>query len=276
MNSVFHFLVPCLILGCPIKEEIALFQQQLISVPSNREKAQAHYQMAILNARDQELDKAFTHFLYALKMVPLQESHSLEDCTFQAAFSDYLTGAIREPKEVALELIKKYAGIESPPLSFLLATAYANLENYELFFDLFYQGFPLYGESYLAHKTRGIIYLRLSQHALTFEERQALKKEAAYYLTKALEKNVPDASLYKLLIFLAKDEKKDSLILTYLQKMVEEKVVMARGDICFYIEEAVRLGDSDLGQRMIALARSQYTMSRAIELAQEFLNQNRE
>jgi len=279
---IFLF-APLFLSATPIKDEIALYQKELSVSQSEVERGEIHYKLASAYFRDQETDKAFQHFLFALKSVRLKPAPQMspeEEKLYEGAMADYLGGAGTDPVRVAKQMLEKYAehadaNREWVHLNFLVATAYANLGLYEDFFERFYHAYSYLGETFLAYKTRGILYLRLSQHGRSAEERHTFQEEAFHYLTLALDRSPKDSSLYKVLIFLAKDEKNDSLVLNYLQKMVEHGAHISRGDIYLYVREAVALGESALGQQIIDLARTQYDFSRAISAAQEYLNQCR-
>lgn len=280
---LLFLMVPLFARATDIKEEIAAYQKELRAAQSENLRGELHYQLACALFRDQEVDKAFHHFLIALKSIPLKPTPQMkqeEKKLYEAALCDYLGGAGSYPVRVAKQMLERYgepakANSEWVHLNFLMATAYANLGLYNDFFESFYHAFPYLGETFLAHKTRGILYVRLSQHGRSPEERHAYQEEAFHYLTLALDRNPEDSSLYKVLIFLAKDEKNDSLVLKYLQKMVEHKAHISRSDIYLYVREAVALGESVLGQQIIDLACTQYDFSRAISAAQEYLNQCR-
>lgn len=266
-----------------IKEAIAEKQKTLLEVQSNEERSRLYFDLSLAYYSDQETDKAFENFLEALKLAPsktLLDTDEKEAELYQRALNDYLSQAGSDPIRVAKELLDDYGEIATQntsyiSLNFLIATAYANLGKYEDFFERFYRGFPYLKETFLAYKIQGILYLRLSQHGKSAEERYAFQKEAFQYLTHALDRNPKDPSLYKVLIFLAKDEKKDGLILTYLRKMVEYQTHIPRSDIYLYVREAVAMGEIELGQKIVDQARALYDYSRSISAAQEYLNQHR-
>lgn len=277
---VFIFFLSPVVLGASeIKEEIASYQKELFQ----QETDEIHCKLASAYFRDQEIDKAFQHFLCALKLIsqePAPEMCLEEKRHYEAALADYLNGAGSDPVKLAKQLLEAYgAAADANPewihLNFLIATAYANLGQYDTFFDRFFRGYRYLGDTFLAYKTRGVLYLRLAQHGRSPEERHADREEAFNCLTRALDRNPIDSSLYKVLIFLAKDEKNDALVLNYLQKMVEHEAHISRGDIYLYVREAAALGEPDLGQQIIDLARAQYEFSRGITAAQEYLNQCR-
>ena len=263
-----------------LKEALRMQQQALVGTRSEEEKSQIFYELALLYYEDQEVDKAFAHFLEALKYlkkdVPAVMSDA-ESSLYLQAFDKYVNGSVSDPIQRSKELLKSCGEIadQNPDylhLNFLIATAHANLGQYNLFFHKFYRGYPSLRESFLAYKTQGILYLRLSQHSSSFEERYAFKEEAFRHLTLALERNPCESGLYKILIFLAKDEKNDELVLAYLQRMVEYNTPISRSDIYLYVREAVILGEFELGQRMVDQARSLYGYSRALVDAEEYLN----
>jgi tetratricopeptide (TPR) repeat protein len=262
-----------------IKGVIAEKQQALSRASSDQEKSQIFYDLAFAYYEDQELDRAFTSFLEALKSLkkyPSPEMSSEERPLFENALADYLTQTA-DPTHIAEGLLQKYGGIadQNPHflhLNFLMATAYANLGRFDDFFSRFYRGYPYLHDSFLAYKTQGILYLRLSHHGKSCEERQGFQQEAFDNLTLALARNPQDASLYKVLIFLAKDENNVSLIHSYLQQIVKNQVVLPRNDVYLYVREAAALQAFELGQEMIDQARSHYEYSRAILEAQQYLN----
>ncbi|MCC5832964.1 MAG: hypothetical protein JJU12_07990 [Chlamydiales bacterium] len=262
-----------------IKEEIATLQNAL----ARRSNDETHFKLAHAYFRDQEVDKAFRHFLSALKLIspePAPEMSPEEKFLYEAALTDYLKGGGSDPTKIAGEMIEDYGeAADSHPewihLNFLIAAAYGNLGRYDTFFDRFFHGYRFLGDSFLAYKILGILCLRLSRHGHCLGEGDAEREEAFDYLTRALERNPIDPSLYNVLIFLAKNEKNDALVLNYLQKMVEMQAHIPRGEIYLYVQEAVALGEFDLGQEIIDLAGMQYEFSRAISIAQEYLNVKR-
>jgi len=265
-----------------LKKNIEKMHRALADLPSEKQ-GQLYLELAVAYYRDQEIDRAFAYFLEALKRqakAPHLEMDQEEAKHYQHALEDYLLRAGTEPVPAAEELLNKYGSLadENPQfiqLNFLIATAYANLGKYEDFFEKFYRGYPFLYDSFLAYKTQGILYLRLSHRSTIPEERIAFQKEAIHYLNLALERNAQDPGLYKVLLFLAKDEKNASLVLSYLQNIVRNQVVLPRNDIYLYVKEAVALGDFVLGQEMIDQAKAHYAYSRAISAAQDYLDQHR-
>lgn len=266
-----------------VKQTILEKQQALQKVSSAREKSQIFYELARGYCQDQEIEQAFCHFLQALKGVeklPPRIMGKPEQEIYTPALTDYLAHAGRDPVRAAQELLDRYGEVadrhpEYLHLNFLMATAYANLGKYDLFFERFYRGYPYLSDSFLAYKTQGILYLRLSQRCASREERGAFQREAFHCLTAALERSPQDTSLYKILVSLAKDEKDNARVRSYLQAMVDHKTPIPRGDVYLYVREAVALGEWGIGQAIVDQARTLYNYSRAVSDAQEYLNQNK-
>lgn len=266
-----------------IKEEIAHYQNALKEPQSEIEKSELHYKLALAYFYDQEVEKAFQHFLLSLEGVESKTAPKMkeeEENLYKEALDFYLSRSGNDPISVAKQMLEHYGEIASQnqhiaELGLLMATAYANLGIYDLFFKRFVHAYPYLKDTFLAYKTQGILNLRLSHHSRLAKERHGYQERAFHYLTLALDRNPKDASLYKVLIFLAKDEKNDLLIRSYLQKMVEHRVPSSRGDIYLYVREAALLGEYEVGQKIIDQATVLYDYSRAITAAQEYLNQHR-
>ena len=266
-----------------IKQTILSKKHALQKASSEHEKAPIFYDLARAYYEDQEIAQAFIHFLEALKRVDKTASCSIEQeekNIYEPALSNYLSHVGRSPEEAAKELLDSYGEIAAAHtdyfhLNFLIATAYANLGIYDEFFERFYRGYPYLYDSFLAYKTQGILYLRLSQLSSSMEQRKSFQQQASHLLNKALERNARDASLYKVLVLLAKDHKDDTLVRTYLQGMVTHEISIPRGDVYFYVKEAVALGEWEICQAIIDQARALYNYSRAVSAAQEYFNQNK-
>jgi tetratricopeptide (TPR) repeat protein len=264
-----------------LKQAIQIQQDALQNSQNEQDKGRFYYELARLYAQDQEIERAFSCFLEALKRVsqkpPLPMSQE-ERAIYEPALQDYLAHVSLDPTRAGRELLERYGQVASKQpsylhLNFLIATAYANVGEYDQFFDRFYRSYPYLRESFLAYKTQGILYLRLAQRNTVKEERLAYQKEAFQYLRKALEQNTQEASLYKILIMLAKDKKDEAQVSGYLHQIVDCNVPIPRGDIYLYVKEAVDLEAFEIAQIVIDQGRTRYDYSKAIEAAQEYLNQ---
>ena len=252
-----------------LKEEIAKCESLLEQNPTD---AQLHYKLARSYFYDQEIDASFKHFLYALDYSEPKEPSSFDSC--QDALDFYLSQSGADPIAVATNMLKRYNEKNSKELGFILSIAYANIGDYDSFFSLFFEGYPHLCDSFLAHKTRGILSLRVMQGERDPKTLAQYREKALHHLTLALEQNKCDAALYKVLIFLAKDEKNDVLVSNYLHKMVENQVQVARADIYLYVREAIALDESVLAKQILDQAKKYYEYSRAITAAEEYLNQH--
>lgn len=265
-----------------LKQSIALDLARLEEQVGSVEQQALHLRLALAYLQEQEQSQAFTHFLKALDTIAPEPTPAFapgEQPLYEEALAYYQAQSGSDPLSVAKELAQRYsaqcaAHPEYRHLDFLLAIADANRGNYAPFFTRFYRGYPYFKESYLAYKTRGVLTLRLAHQQPLRNVRHAMELEAISLLQQALERNPKDAGLYKVLIFLAKEQGQDIALIGYLQQMLEKEAPIARGDIYLYVREAVALGELQLGQRMIDRARQLYDYSRALSAAQHYLNQH--
>lgn len=266
-----------------IKLTILSKNQALNNASSECEKSQIFYDLAQAHFADQEIAKAFIHFLEALKRVEKQTPCKMcpdEEKVFETALAGYLARGSGHPEDAARELLDTYGEIAALHsdylhLNFLIATAYANLGKYDVFFERFFAGYPYLHDSFLAHKTQGILYVRLAHLNYSFDLRNAFQKKAVHFLTAAVKRNSKDASLYKILITLAKEENNESLVRSYLKEIIAKGTPIPRGDVYFYVKEAVALGEWWIGQALIDQATLLYDYSRAVSDAQAYLNESK-
>ncbi|NGX61721.1 MAG: hypothetical protein K940chlam9_01210 [Chlamydiae bacterium] len=264
-----------------VKERIAGYHTAL-EMAHGAEESLVHYQLAMAYLEDQELDRAFLHFLKALEKVEREAAPPMsveEKKLYEEALGLYLAQSGQNPLEMGHQLLEKYEGVTSKHseylyLNFLLSAAYANMERFEEFFKCFYAAFPKMHDLFLADKISGILYLRIAKREADRELAKTYREKAISSLSEALEKNPEDPGLYKTLLFLAKDEKNTPLVRTYLEKIVAHRVPIARGDLSFYVQEAVALGEKGLGQSILDQARLRYDYSRAIERTQQYLEKS--
>lgn len=251
---------------CDIKQEIRHYETQLVQNPG---QGALHFQLALAYLNDQHMEAAFLSFLKALELTPSQQPLVLDE----EALRLYLS--TQEPAQTARQLLARYQESSAPSIRLILAMAYANLGDYKNFMTYFYESYPHFADSFLVPKTQGIVLLRLSQQASTVELRHRYQEEALVALSLALERYPCDASLYKILLSLAKEEHNDGLIQHYLSSLVTHKVLVSRGDIYLYVREAISLGEFEIAQKIIDRAKQTYDYSRALAAAQDYLNQTR-
>jgi tetratricopeptide (TPR) repeat protein len=281
--AILVFLLSSIMFASEDLKKIIVEKSRRLDMVLPQQKSKLYLELAVAYYKDQEIDRAFSHFLEALKLQAKAVAPGMEPGEpelYSKALEDYLLLSGTDPVAAAAELLRKYGENANQfphflHLNFLIATAYANLGNFEEFFERFYRGYPYLHDSFLAYKIQGVLILRLAHHGKTDEERRRYQEEAFRYLSLALDKNEKDPGLYKVLYFLAKEEKKKKLTRDYLEKIVENQVVLPRADIFFYVREAVALGAFETGQGIIDQAKKHYEFSRAIAAAQDYLNQQR-
>lgn len=267
-----------------IRQELEECEKLFEKNRSPKEQAYLHYHLAKAFFFDQELEQAFIHFIKALEIHPIERKYPLlseeEKNVYEQAFLLYLAGIGKDPMMGSKKLLEEFETIQHDHpgylhLEFLLSTAYANLEKYDLFFERFFSGYPYFADTYLAYKTKGILHLKLSQLSSNESIRKESKQAAKRELEQALVKNPQDSSLYKILLFLAKEKKEEENMLSYLQQILLYEVAIPRGDIFFYVQESIALEQFQLAQQLIDLTKKYYPYSRAIALAQELLDKHR-
>lgn len=266
-----------------IKQRISHEIELLKKTQTSEEKSGSLYRLALAYSEDQEIERAFVSFLDALSNAPRLLCPPLcedEKVIYEEALSDYLSQGAIDPYKTAQNLIEKYSQEASlhPEylhLNFLLSVSYANIGHFENFLKKFFYSYPYLSDHFLAYKTQGILFIRLSQIAKTHEEKDQQLAHAFDFLHKAWEKNPTDPSLYKMLVNLSKVKKEEANILRYLQMMVTKEVAIPRSDIYGMVKEAVELEEYELGQEMIDQAKRHFTVSKAITAAQEYLNQHK-
>lgn len=266
-----------------IKQRIERAKEVLKEEVLNEKRSSLFFELALAYCQDQEIDLAFQAFLEALKTAPSFSAPPIsqeENELYTRALENYLAHSGNDPVKAAQELVAGYGKIAEQRadflhLNFLVGTAYANLGEYAIFFSRIYEAFPYLRETFLADKIQGILNLRLAKHAIVPHERQQYQRKAFSFVNAALDKNQKDTGLYKVLIYLAKENEKEEVVLSCLKKIVENAVPILRGDLIFYVEQAASLYEFDLAQEMIDQASTLYHYSRAISAAQDYLNQNR-
>jgi hypothetical protein len=224
---------------------------------------------------EQEVDKAFVCFLDLLKnqtqaqtSLPLNLPQEL--VTLYLKWSrDYHIDDAQKLEQACLPLI------DQAEVRFLLAAIYANQGKWALFTKSFAEGYPLFFDSFLAYKIRGVLCYRLAQRSPRGKERERFTYQALDFLTQAQQLLPQDPSLYKLLITLAKETDEPEQVRQILLKLADTRVLVARSDIPVYVHEAVNLAEYACAQQIIDTAKEGYSYSRALIEAQAYLNQYR-
>jgi tRNA-binding EMAP/Myf-like protein len=267
--------------GDPVKEEIAQLGVKLRAAPDDQ-KSEILLKLAIANYRDQNAEQAFKVFLEALSAVKTfkaAETSAEEKALYDQALKLYLehhTGQdVTATAETLVQTVQPE--VDRHPdyflLKFLLAAAYANLGQFDLFFDNFYSAYLYYPKSYMAYRTLAILHIKLFEKSRTAEERKEQANLVFANILKAIEINPHDTSLYKLEISFAPDQQKPQVISRALKKIIDGNMMVPRADIVFYVAEAVDSQQKELAQQFVDKAREWYQYSRVVNNAQELIDQ---
>jgi len=271
------FLLPILLTLSPFieqKNELATLHEKLSMAPQD---AHVHYRLALAYFRDQEVDKAFFHFLKSLDCKEKEPTDTKESPLYLEALQLYLDQCAIDPISCAEQLIEKYEKLSAATpqdlqLTLLLATAYANTGKFDLFFEHFFRIYPFLNDHYLVYKARGIILSRLIKHGVDQEAKKKDQRQMVQELEHALQKEPRDASLYKILILCADEEDNGAQMIAYLKNLLLHRVKFPRSDICFYVYAAANRGELELAKKILDLAKEYYPYSKNIIASLDYLN----
>ncbi|NGX43493.1 MAG: hypothetical protein K940chlam7_01791 [Chlamydiae bacterium] len=280
-------LLAALLLASPLTEEqeqvkhaIERFQDKIERATPN-EIALLKGKLAILLYRDQEQEKAFHIFLEALEeaspnqqLEPSREELQL----YEEALHLYLEHGLASAHSTASQILQKYGPVLSQNdeyhlLRFIIAAACANQGNFEEFFDHFFTSYQLYPHHYIAHKTKSVLHIKLFERARTLQDREDQREKVISHVSEALERYPNDHALYKLIIAFSRDEDKPTRVRTYLNKIVENNIVIPRSEISFYVQQCVETEQKDVGMRFIKKTHEWYQYSRAVQAAEKLLGE---
>lgn len=226
--------------------------------------------------REQQQEKAFETFLNCLQS-DLDGDHyhaTLEEKElYQKALALYFETKGSRFCAGTEQLLAEYAPIvenhpEYAELAFIVAAAYANRGEFVRLFDLFYQAYHQLPSHYLALKTQAILWIKLFERTHPGKLKEERREQIIRHLTKALEKFPLDTSLYRLVILYTPDENRMQVISECLNKIIGENLIIPRGELEFYMENAQSLKDKELIKRFIDKASKWYPTSRIIGRAQ--------
>jgi hypothetical protein len=265
------------------KKSIAAFQEIIKSIPDDQ-KGPLLVQLASAYWKDQYQEPAFKNFLNALHYTSAAPSPALsedEQKLYEQGLKIYLDHLLSgSPKEMARQLLGVgKATMEAHPdyylLNLLLSTAYANLGQFEEFFNAFYRSYPYYSNHYLTYKTQAILHIKLFEREASLKSKDEQRQLVYEYITKAMEQNPQDISLYKIgLSFTLAGEQK-SVLKTYLNQIIEKNIVIPRHDVAAFVQQAIEFNELDLAQKIVDKSREWYQYSRVIDEVQHSLNQHK-
>lgn len=239
--------------------------------------------LAVAYYKDQEQEKAFQIYLEALEDAQINHQSAIsndEKLIYDEALAIYLDNNGTTPLEIAQKILENYSLVLKEHsnyhlVGFIVALANANIGNYDQFFDLFFRSYKHFPEHYLAYKTKAILYLKLFERSRTQEIRDTHRRKLIENFQKAIDLYPQDASLYRLSILFAPQDRKEKLIIAYLNKIVDNNIIIPRGDIAFYVKEAAENRQYELAQRFLDKTHEWYQFSRIINSSQQFLDQQR-
>lgn len=266
--------------NCEYKKAIDAYQELLKSA-DKESVSPLKVKLASAFYKDQDQEKAFTVFLEALETAVLsaqspsqitQEEQNL----YKQGLEIYLHHNGMTSWEVAGKIRENYAEtIRNHPdyhvLGYLVAASYANLEQFEQFFELFYRSYLHLPEHYMAYKTKAILHAKLLERSRTPVEREKQRLEILSNLSLAAKLNPHDTTLYKMILSITKESDKQNVVNIYLNKIIDDGIIIPRTDMMFYVEQAVKSKQLDLAQSFLNKARVWYPASRTIDQAQQYI-----
>lgn len=254
-----------------IKSEIIKEQEMIIS--SSGDISEHKNKLAVLYFNDQELEKAFDSYIEALQTAIIQphKQVSAEEMElYKEALNIYLDSSNdRKSKEAATLIKRKYSPVISIHqdyhlLSFILAAAYANLEEFPKFFELFYESYRFFPDHYLAYKGKAAIHARLFALRRTGSERDKESNHVTENLIQAIKYNPNDITLYRMLFAFTQEDKKGDLVNTYLNIIINENIIIPRMDIEFFVNLAITTKQHELAKKFLCKCLLWYPQSRSI------------
>lgn len=261
------------------KEAIKAYQE-LADKDQGFKKGEDLKQLAKAYYKDQEHAKAFETFLEALNNTPPPESTKEmskdEALIFNQALKIYLEPTERNPEAVSLKLRDLYAGIwrlhpDYAHVGYIVAVAYANLSDFENFFDIFYRSYVQLPDYYLAYKTKGILHIKLFERARTPEEKNKERKEILQSFQEAKKRYPQDASLYRMQIAFSPEADKPEVLERNLNEILNQSIMIPRADLSFYLDQMLAFGKINLAKKFLVKAREWYPYSRTLDAADEMI-----
>jgi len=185
--------------------------------------------------------------------------------------------AYQKPAEIAGILQENYLSVvqkhpEYYYLNYYLAVASANLGDFEDFFIRFYSSYQEAPYYFLVDRTQGILHLKLWERAVGTEDRERERLAILKHLHATLKQNPGDSTVYKFLIVMENSEKQKEVLNEYLPLLLKEEVPIPRGDLQFFISEALSAKQFSLAQELINKGNNWYEYSHMLTEAQENLN----
>lgn len=267
------------------KEAIKAYNE-LLENEKGEKRGEYFKQLAKAYYLDQEQVKAFESFLQALEANPRKENSRKENpllsqdekVLYEEALKIYLDPKERNSEAIALKLRDLYAGVLrlNPRffhLGYLVAIAYANLSQFEPFFDIFYRSYSEIPDHFLAYKVKGVLHIKLFERGKTPEAKEESRHSILSALQKAKEKFPKDVSLYRMQIAFSPEGEKGKILEVNLKEMIREHMIIPRGDLPFYFDLLFAYGQLDLAEELLKSSKAAYPYSRTLDAAGEMLKE---
>ena len=262
-----------------IKEAESIYSH-LLKTAADDEVGYAMTRLAVAYYKDQEHEKAFETFLHALEQSKNEGPSTLSDeeaKVYDLALKIYLDNAGLTPEETAQKIALQFGSTyEKNPdfhhLGYIIAVGYANLGRYDLFFDEFYKSYVNDPKHFLAFKAKAALHIKLFERSKTDDQREQQRRLIISNAQQAAALQPHDSSLYRIILGFSLEKSKAAVLTTYLNKIIDQNIVISRLDIPYYAEIAIAFEQYDLAQKFLDKAKVWYNYSRVIEVAQQHLN----
>lgn len=259
------------------KEIIAELEKQ---VATDDNKGLHLKNLAIEYYKDQNLEKAFTSYLLALENANKENAKPIseeEEHLYKEGLKVYLNPR-NSPQEVGHFLKSRYSDAMRDHasyyhLGYLVAIAFANLGQFDRFFNLFYDSYQKLPEHFLAYKTKAVLHIKLYERAKTPAEKEYERELILQNLAQAKKLYPQDFSLYKMEIVFSENSAQDDMLAKNVKELIKSNYAIPRTELPFYFDELFAHGQIQLAQELTKKAREWYPFSRTLDAAEEFISQ---
>jgi hypothetical protein len=264
------------------RQAVEIYKNLIQNKEESSESEPLELKLALAYLKDQDQEAAFKTFLDLLEKTKGKSSSATnaeEEALYQDALQLYLShkeGGFETAKKICEKydpIVRMHAQMHS--LALILAAAYANLNQYETFFELFYPAYRCRPNHFLADKAKAALHIKLFERSRTHAERELHRAAILSLFSRALEKEPRDESLYKFLVLFAASKDRAATLHRCLNKIIDNNIIISRGDVAFYIEKALESDDLPLAQRLVDKACEWYQYSRVIQTARQYLDKQR-
>jgi hypothetical protein len=254
------------------KEAIQQIQRQLALSP----REDLYLSLAALYVRDQQEELGLASFAKALKAA--KPAKKMPTQAELIVFNELLPIYLRpqESKESLEERLTPILGDHPDYLyiQFFAAALSANKKKFEEFFAYFYRSYLCYPDCYMAYKSQGVLASLLLQRVREVHEKEFWRREALAHFRLACKEMPQDIGLYKMLICTAGAQEKKENVRFAIEAIIESNAVIPRGEIPFYIQEALQVQDKVLAEKLLKKATSWYQYSRIIQELQRQIDEH--